>query len=178
MSEELAWATYESPIGKLTVVAGPRGIVRLSLPGHASRLPVEAERAMPEASAQLDQYFAGERRAFELALELRGAPLRRQVWERLLEIPYGETVGYGELARRIDEVLYEPGLQPHERPRAIGSVLACNPIAILVPCHRVIGADGSLVGYGGGLERKRMLLELERAEAVASSAKAEQLTLL
>ncbi|HET9164175.1 MAG TPA: methylated-DNA--[protein]-cysteine S-methyltransferase [Solirubrobacterales bacterium] len=112
-------------------------------------------------AAQLDAYFAGELRAFDLDLELRGDPFQRLVWERLLEIPFGETTSYGELARSIDASAYPAGLEPYRRPRLVGATLGRNPIPVVVPCHRVIGADGSLTGFGGGLERKRALLELE-----------------
>lgn len=116
---------------------------------------------MPDVAGQLDAYFAGERRVFELDLDLRGNPLQRAVWEQLLEIPYGETTTYGQMAKRIDEALYDPELEPYRRPRVVGAAIGRNPISVVVPCHRVIGADGSLTGYFGGLERKKVLLELE-----------------
>ena len=105
--------------------------------------------------------FAGEREAFGLDLDLRGTPLQRAVWGRLFEIPYRATTTYGEVAARIDESLYDPGLEPYERPRVVGAAIGRNPVPVVVPCHRVIGADGSLTGYFGGLERKRLLLDLE-----------------
>lgn len=111
-----------------------------------------SEEAFAPARAQLDEYFAGRRRSFDLALDPAGSPFELGVWRALLEIPYGETVSYGELAARIGH----PGA-----PRAVGVANARNPVAVVVPCHRVIGADGSLTGYGGGLERKRLLLDLE-----------------
>jgi len=155
------WTTFESPIGTLAVVAGPSGITNIHFEGHVPRLPQAARRAMPDVTGQLDSYFAGERRAFELDLDLRGAPLQREVWRRLLEIPYGETTTYGQIAKRIDEALYEPELEPYRRPRVVGAAIGRNPVPVVVPCHRVIGADGSLTGYYGGLERKKTLLDLE-----------------
>ncbi len=157
------WTILESPIGPLTVVAGARGrgIAHIHFDGHVPRLPEAARRPMPEAAGQLDAYFAGERRAFELDLDLHGGPLQRKVWQRLLEIPYGATTTYGEVAGRIDEDLYDAGLEPYRRPRVVGTAIGRNPVPVVVPCHRVIGADGSLTGYFGGLERKQLLLELE-----------------
>ncbi len=102
--------------------------------------------------AQLADYFAGHRQVFDLPLTMTGSPFQRRVWRALQDIPYGETISYGELARRI-------GVP--SAARAVGVANGHNPVCVIVPCHRVIGADGSLTGYGGGLERKRLLLELE-----------------
>lgn len=153
--------TCESPIGLLTVVAGSNGIANIHFEGHVPRLPAAGRRPMPEVAAQLESYFAGERQAFELDLDLHGAPLQRAVWGRLLEIPYGETTTYGQIAKRIDEALYDPALEPYRRPRVAGAAIGRNPVPVVVPCHRVIGADGSLTGYFGGVERKKLLLQLE-----------------
>ena len=117
---------------------------------------------MPDVVEQLEGYFAGERQAFDLPLDLRGTPLQLAVWQELLQIPYGTTTNYGELAARIDETLYRSDVEPYQRARAVGAANGRNPVAIIVPCHRVIGADGSLTGYGGGLHRKQALLDLER----------------
>jgi methylated-DNA-[protein]-cysteine S-methyltransferase len=161
------WTVYESPIGPLTLVAGPRGLIDLGFPGRL-RIPAAArERPMPEASAQLDAYFAGELRQFDLGLDLHGTPLEQAVWRALLEIPYGETASYGEQAAKIDPSLFDAGVEPWQRARVVGAANGRNPIAIIVPCHRVIGADGSLTGYGGGLERKRALLDLESTRQLA-----------
>jgi methylated-DNA-[protein]-cysteine S-methyltransferase len=163
MTFSSGWTICESPIGPLTVVAGARemGITHIHFDGHAPPLPEAARRPMPEVTGQLEAYFAGERQAFELDLDLHGKPLQRKVWQRLLEIPYGKTTTYGELAAQIDEGLYDAGLEPYKRPRVVGAAIGRNPVPVVVPCHRVIGADGSLTGFFGGLERKRLLLGLE-----------------
>jgi methylated-DNA-[protein]-cysteine S-methyltransferase len=161
MSLSPGWTTFESPIGSLTMVAGPEGITNIYFPGRVPRLEEAARRPMRETVDQLEAYFAGERRTFELDLDLRGAPLQLAVWRQLLEIPYGTTTTYGEVAGRIDESLYDPDLEPYKRARVVGTAIGRNPVAVVVPCHRVIGADGSLTGYYGGLQRKRTLLDLE-----------------
>ncbi len=155
------WTIYESPLGPLTAVAGPSGITNLHFPGRASGLNESERRAMPDLVNQLDEYFAGERQVFELDLDLRGSPLQQLVWARLREIPYGATVSYGELAGRVDRSAYPEDLEPYKRVRLAAAAIGRTPTPIIVPCHRVIGADGSLTGYGGGLERKQALLDLE-----------------
>lgn len=180
-NEEINWTIYESPIGPLTMVAGPKGVTNIHFPRHSPRLPDAARGSMPEEVGQLDAYFAGERQVFELDFDLYGAPLQLAVWQQLLEIPYGETTTYGDIAKRIDEPLYQPDLEPYKRARVVGAAIGRNPIPIVVPCHRVIGADGSLTGYYGGLQRKRVLLELEGSDAVRGSSQSEsspQLALL
>lgn len=178
---EIGWTVIESPIDPLTVVAGPEGIANVHFAGHAPALPKAARAPLPQATEQLGAYFAGERQAFELDLELRGAPLQLAVWRQLLEIPFGETATYGEIAGRIDESLYEPGLEPYRRARVVGAAVGRNPVAIVVPCHRVVGSDGSLTGFFGGLDRKRVLLELEgwdaSGRALRRPAMARQLAL-
>ncbi|HEX6688488.1 MAG TPA: methylated-DNA--[protein]-cysteine S-methyltransferase [Solirubrobacterales bacterium] len=161
MSRTVEWTTYESPLGLLTAIGGPGGIGRIHFPGHAPRLSEAARRPMTETIAQLDEYFAGERKGFDLPLDLDGSPLQKLVWARLRQIPYGSTISYGELAGEIEESAYPGGLEPHRRVRAAAAAVGQTPTPILVPCHRVIGADGSLTGYGGGLQRKRALLDLE-----------------
>jgi len=158
---QATWTVYESPIGPLTLVAGPGGLTDLSFPGRL-RVPAGAVKgAMPEVADQLDAYFAGELREFDLPLDPHGTPLQQAVWRALLEIPYGETASYGEQAAKIDPSLFETDVEPWQRARVVGAANGRNPIAIVVPCHRVIGANGSLIGYGGGLERKQALLDLE-----------------
>jgi methylated-DNA-[protein]-cysteine S-methyltransferase len=161
MTTSRSWIVHESPLGPLSVLAGPAGIRSVWFPGEAPALDPAAARPMPEVAAQLDAYFAGELRGFDLELELRGDPFQKLVWERLLEIPFGETTSYGAIAQSIEESAYPAGLEPYRRPRLVGATIGRNPIPIVVPCHRVIGADGSLTGFSGGLDRKRTLLELE-----------------
>ena len=124
---------------------------------------IESAATLAQAREQLEAYFAGELRAFTLPLRARGTPFQQQVWQALTRIPYGETTSYGAIAAQIGM----PG-----SARAVGAANGQNPIAIVVPCHRVIGANGSLVGYGGGLERKTWLLSHE------ARISAEQLSLV
>ena len=119
---------------------------------------VRDDAGLAREVAELEAYFAGELREFEMTVEPEGTPFRRKVWAELARIPYGETWSYGELARRV--------VGRTGAARAAGAANGANPIAIVLPCHRVIGANGSLVGYGGGLSRKAMLLAHERGEGV------------
>jgi len=148
---ELLLAADDTALRRLSFQSGPRpwGIPRDWAPGTNAVLATTA--------AQLEEYFAGERRAFDLPLGFDGTAFQQQVWRALLEIPYGETTSYGEIARRIGK--------PPSASRAVGLANGSNPIAIVVPCHRVIGTNGSLTGFGGGLERKRTLLDLEAGAA-------------
>jgi methylated-DNA-[protein]-cysteine S-methyltransferase len=141
--------TISSPIGPLRLtVADDGALTRVDFgAGDASDDPRFAA-----ATAQLHEYFSGRRTAFDLPLRPHGSPFEQLVWAELLQIPYGETASYAEIAARIGH----PG-----KARAVGRANARNPIAIVCPCHRVIGSDGSLTGYAGGLETKRALLELE-----------------
>ena len=144
---------YDSPVGRLGLMGEGDALTALILPNQP--VPLIAERETPvlrETQKQLAAYFAGKLRAFDIPLRLEGTPFRMRVWEELQRIPYGQVLSYGELARRIG--------QPHAA-RAVGGANHHNPIAILVPCHRVIAADGTLGGYGGGLDLKRTLLTLE-----------------
>jgi methylated-DNA-[protein]-cysteine S-methyltransferase len=152
-----AWVAYESPLGELTLVGGAGGLRRVFFPGHASGLNEadRSEEALADAVRQLDEYFAGEREGFELDLDLRGDGFQLAVWDQLLQIPYGETVSYGEIAERIGR----PG-----EARDVGSAVARTPVPIIVPCHRVVAGDGALTGYLGGLERKQALLDLESSQ--------------
>jgi methylated-DNA-[protein]-cysteine S-methyltransferase len=164
-SPTATWTIYDSPLGPLTIAAGPRGLTDLRFPGKL-KVPDEAAKSpMPEVTDQLDAYFAGELREFDLPLDLRGSRLQLAVWRELLAIPYGSTLSYGELASRIDPSLFHTQTEPWQRARAVGGANGRNPVSIIVPCHRVIGADGSLTGYGGGLQRKQALLDLERRTA-------------
>jgi methylated-DNA-[protein]-cysteine S-methyltransferase len=149
----MPFTVFDSPLGELTLVADPDGVLRrLYFPGTAPALPVadhDPER-LAAATEQLEQYFRGERTRFELRLDYGGTPFQHSVWDALRTIEYGTTTTYGALARAL-------GAQP----RAVGAAVGATPIPIIVPCHRVIGSDGSLTGYGGGLPRKRALLDLE-----------------
>jgi len=166
MSEVGHWTIYESPLGPLTLVATPGGALSaLRFPNHGPRLDEADRRPIAAATAQLEEYFAGERQGFELPFDLAGPPLRQMVWKRLREIPFGTTISYGELAESIDPAAFPSGLEPHERIRAAAGAVARTPVPIVVPCHRVVGADGSLTGYLGGLQRKQALLDLERRVA-------------
>jgi methylated-DNA-[protein]-cysteine S-methyltransferase len=159
---ETGWTVYESPIGALTLIAGRNGLRGIHFPGRSPRLVEAARIPMPAVTERLDRYFAGELRAFDLELDLRGGPLQMAVWGLLLEIPYGRTASYGELADQVETSSYPDGLEPYKRPRLVGAAVGRTPTPIVVPCHRVIGSDGSLTGYGGGLHRKQALLDLER----------------
>ena len=157
-AKQLIYTAIESPIGELLLVGDGEALRGLYMQQGKRPMRIQefwrsAEEPFAQASAQLGQYFAGERTEFDLPLRPIGSLFQRRVWNELEGIPYGETLSYGELARRIDH----PG-----EARAVGSANGRNPISIVIPCHRVIGADGSLTGYGGGLERKRFLLELEK----------------
>jgi O-6-methylguanine DNA methyltransferase len=165
--EAIAIGAVDSPFGSLRLAASERGIVRLLFPRGSGRGFSDwlaksfrgAERvdwlpALDKARQELDEYFAGRRTEFTVPLDLRGTDFQLTVWRALCAIPYGQTRSYADVARDI------------ARPsavRAVGGANNANPVAILVPCHRVINADGTLGGYGGGLEIKRRLLALERA---------------
>jgi len=151
--------TIESPIGLLTLTKDEGVLTGVHM--HDQRhAPAPApdwtrdDAAFADVVEQLGAYFAGELREFDVAMGLRGTDFQRQVWAGLCEVPYGETISYGELARRVGNP---------KASRAVGLANGRNPVAIIVPCHRVIGADGSLTGYGGGLDRKVWLIEHERA---------------
>ncbi|HKE43248.1 MAG TPA: methylated-DNA--[protein]-cysteine S-methyltransferase [Steroidobacteraceae bacterium] len=167
MTTPIYWHEIDSPIGRL-LLAGERDqltLVRFQSAARSRRPQPEwvADAARFDAvTRQLSEYFAGERQVFDLELAMAGTPFQRAVWSALREIPYGETISYGELARRLG------------RPRAVravGSANGANPVPIIVPCHRVIGSDGSLTGFGGGLDMKRRLLALEGAACVDSSCR-------
>ena len=148
--------TYDSPLGQLTLIGDERALHELRFPGRGAPAPSGGDDQVPPAPLraaidQLDAYFAGELQQFELQLALDGTPFQRRVWDALRAIPYGTTTTYGALARELGTA----------EPRAIGGAVGRTPVPIIVPCHRVIGADGSLTGYGGGLDRKRTLLAFE-----------------
>ena len=163
-STQRTYVVVDSPIGPLTIVAKCAAIVALYMDAQRHAPGPEAfgfagdvtDEPFATAASQLADYFAGHRTEFDLPLAPSGTQFQRKVWAGLCAIPYGQTVSYGELARRVGS----PAAS-----RAVGLANGKNPIAIVVPCHRVIGADGSMTGYGGGLDRKRFLLALERGGA-------------
>ncbi|MGH2895551.1 MAG: methylated-DNA--[protein]-cysteine S-methyltransferase [Solirubrobacteraceae bacterium] len=173
----LAWTVYESPLGPLTLVGDDSGLRAIYFPGRSGPLAEATRDPVPfaEAMTQLAQYFAGERRRFDLALALEGTPFQRRVWAVLRTIPYGETRSYGEVADEIGRL---------DRIRAVGAAVGRTPVPIIVGCHRVIGAHGSLTGYGGGVHRKQALLDLESrgsgggAQVAATNWAGRQLSLL
>lgn len=144
----------DSPIGGLRIHASAGLVTAIGFGAERPRGERTSDRLLDRVEQQLGEYFAGERHQFDLPLASDGTEFQKKVWSELLRIPYGETASYGEIARRLG---YEPGIS-----RAVGAANGANPIPVVVPCHRVIGADGSLTGYAGGVERKRTLLDLER----------------
>jgi len=150
----MASTVVDSPIGPLGLIATEAGLTGVSF--HAHAFPSEGSSPiLEEAVAQLASYFQGERTSFDLPLDVHGSEFQRRCWLALATIPYGQTVSYGEQARRLG---YGP-----EKARAVGAANGQNPLPLVLPCHRVIGADGSLTGFGGGLPMKRFLLEHEGA---------------
>lgn len=156
-AEPRIYATTASPIGELLLVGDGEALRGLYM--QEGRVPKRIrpgwrrdDAALAGVVAQLGEYFAGHRREFDVPVAFDGPPFQVQAWQALRDIPYGETVSYGEQARRIGHP---------DAARAVGAANGQNPIAVIVPCHRVIGSDGSLTGFGGGLARKRLLLDLE-----------------
>jgi methylated-DNA-[protein]-cysteine S-methyltransferase len=163
---DVAYDFVDSPVGSLLVAASPRGLCRISYDADAEQeldalarshglRVLRSSKPLDEARRELDEYFERKRRHFDLPLDI--APLadfNRRVLDELARVPYGEVVTYGQLASRV---------QRPRAARAVGTVMNRNPVPIVLPCHRVIGATGKLVGYGGGLERKEALLRLEGA---------------
>jgi methylated-DNA-[protein]-cysteine S-methyltransferase len=150
----VARTVVDTPIGPIGLVASETALEAVLFDGSRMR-PEGASPILDDAARQLDAYFAGDLIAFDLPLELRGTEFQRGCWLALASIPYGQTVSYGEQARRL-------GLGP-DAARAVGAANGRNPLPIVLPCHRVVGADGSLTGFGGGLATKRFLLEHEGA---------------
>ncbi|MFC5679235.1 methylated-DNA--[protein]-cysteine S-methyltransferase [Aeromicrobium endophyticum] len=144
----------DSPIGGLRIHVSAGLVTAIGFGASSPRGSRTPDPVLDRTEQQLVEYFAGDRTAFDLPLASDGTEFQKKVWSELLRIPYGETASYGDIARRLG---YEPGIS-----RAVGAANGANPIPIVVPCHRVIGADGSLTGYAGGIDRKRTLLELER----------------
>ena len=162
--ETLHYQVWESPIGSLLLVASAKGLMRLDFLHQESEVEriqtrhaaewIESASKLAPYRRELEEYFAGRRREFTFPLDLRGTEFQRQCWQALLGIPYGETRSYADIARAI---------RKPKAVRAVGGANHQNPVAIVVPCHRVIGSSGSLTGYGGGLPLKEKLLLLEGA---------------
>jgi methylated-DNA-[protein]-cysteine S-methyltransferase len=162
MTETMLHTTIESPVGDLLLIGDEQRLHGLYM--QEGRRPVAVRRhwssarePFAAASDQLGQYFGGERTEFDLRLAPVGTQFQEQVWDALRRIPYGRTASYGEIAR---------GIGHPTASRAVGMANGSNPISIIVPCHRVIGTDGKLTGYAGGVERKRLLLQLEGVTAL------------
>jgi len=156
-----AASVMDSPVGRLYLAATDDGLTHVLFVAQMDREPrtvartAAATRIVKETERQLAAYFAGRRREFDVPLAPVGTEFQREAWKALADVPFGETISYAELAKRMN------------RPRAVravGAANGANPIPIILPCHRVIGADGTLTGYGGGLETKRRLLSLEGVE--------------
>jgi methylated-DNA-[protein]-cysteine S-methyltransferase len=156
-SEPNRWGVIETQFSTFAAwVDGDGRLTRFNLRARGAaavdRSAIHDERAIADVRAQVEEYCAGMRRAFDVERAARGSPFQHRVWEALMDVPYGATASYGEIARAIGEP---------QAARAVGMANAVNPIALIVPCHRIIGSDGSLTGYGGGLRMKRALLEHE-----------------
>jgi methylated-DNA-[protein]-cysteine S-methyltransferase len=163
-ASSVLFTIHPSPIGPLTLMGRDGHLTHLVLEDqvHATSAPPGSHRddaAFTEVRNQLDEYFAGSRTVFDVPVQLEGTEFQRAVWAQLCAIPYGSTISYGELARRVGNP---------KASRAVGLANGRNPIAVIVPCHRVIAGDGTLGGYGGGLERKAALLGLEAAHRAGS----------
>jgi methylated-DNA-[protein]-cysteine S-methyltransferase len=143
-----------SPVGELYLVASDKGLRGIYKKKQA--VPVEPSKVLDSASRELNEYFSGDRKKFSVPLDLEGTDFQKKVWAELIKIPYGTTVSYREIATRI---------RSPKAVRAVGSANGKNPLCIVVPCHRVIAADGGLGGYSGGLKMKSKLLELEGLES-------------
>ena len=144
---------YKSPVGDILVKADDEALLYLAFADGRGHERTETTPLIGELFAQLDEYFAGQRREFDMPLKMYGTIFQQAVWAALMQIPYGRTVSYGQLAAMIGRP---------SASRAVGGANHNNPISIIVPCHRVVGSTGKLTGYGGGLDKKAFLLELEK----------------
>ena len=143
----------ETPIGKIYIAEENNKIIEINLDSKKNNYEIKNTKVLNLAEKQLLEYFEGKRKKFDLPLKLKGTPFQEKVWNELLKIPYGETRTYGEIAKNIEKP---------KAARAVGMANHNNPISIVVPCHRVIGVNNRLVGYGLGLDKKQYLLELEK----------------
>jgi methylated-DNA-[protein]-cysteine S-methyltransferase len=162
MDSRIFYTTLDSPVGALFITSNGEAITELFMDKHkGGPKPIgdwrRDDALFREVADQLRAYFAGELTEFDLRLATGGAPFQKRVWAELQKIPYGSTISYGELARQVGNP---------KASRAVGAANGSNPISIIIPCHRVIGSNGKLTGYGGGIERKKFLLEFE-AETLA-----------
>lgn len=158
ITDKIFFSVMKSPIGPLTLTSNGKALTGVYFEGRQGTTALDSnwerdDSRLRAATEQLEQYFAGELSAFQLPLSPQGTPFQRKVWDALVRIPFATTLSYGELASRVGV----PG-----GARAVGRANGSNPLAVIVPCHRVIGSDGSLTGYGGGEDRKRWLLNFER----------------
>ena len=166
MNEIVRWCRIDTPLGTVRIVARGDAIAGVWFDGQKyDAVPDASWRELPvdpllrDAARQLEEYFAGRRGRFDVALAPQGTAFQQSVWRAIATVPAGRTASYGDLARRIG------------RPsavRAVGAAVGRNPLSVIVPCHRIVGSDGSLTGYAGGLERKRALLALEHVEVDAA----------
>lgn len=157
IEDELRYELLDGPFGRVLLLAGAQGLRRIHFQAGPAPLDIAPgwtrdPAALAEAAAQLEAYFAGEREAFDLPLDPRGTPFQREVWAELRRIPYGQTRSYAQLAAALGRP---------EASRAVGAANGGNPLAVVIPCHRVLGADGALRGYAGGTAIKAGLLQLE-----------------
>ena len=143
----------ETPIGKIYIAEENNKIIEINLDSKKNNYEIKNTKVLSLAEKQLLEYFEGKRKKFDLPLKLKGTPFQEKVWNELLKIPYGETRTYGEIAKNIENP---------KAARAVGMANHNNPISIVVPCHRVIGVNNKLVGYGLGIDKKQYLLELEK----------------
>jgi methylated-DNA-[protein]-cysteine S-methyltransferase len=166
MHEQVAIGSLDTPIGNLWMACSEQGVCKLVFPGEGAKAKIErwlaehqptptltaANTLLERTEAELDEYFAGTRRAFTLPLDFQGSAFHQRVWRALTQIPHGHTFSYGKLAQELDAP---------KAARAVGAACGANPVPIIAPCHRVLGSDGSLHGFGGGLPVKAWLLRHE-----------------
>ncbi|MEZ9566562.1 methylated-DNA--[protein]-cysteine S-methyltransferase [Vibrio artabrorum] len=154
MEETTYKLLYDAPIGKMIIISNGNAVIEIDHINTELELIENPDELCLKVSRQLDEYFAGERKHFDLPLQRAGTDFQRKAWAALTTIPYGETISYGEQAKRMDNP---------KAVRAVGGANGKNPFSIVVPCHRVIGANGTLTGYTGGMNRKEWLLDFERS---------------
>jgi methylated-DNA-[protein]-cysteine S-methyltransferase len=153
METQVHIAYYSSPIGLLEITGNEEGILSVHFMDTKKKAASAVHPSLKECMYQLDEYFKGIRKEFGLKLNPKGTAFQQKVWEQLLKVPFGKTASYLDISKLIGDV---------KAIRAVGNANGCNPIAVIIPCHRVIGSDGKLVGYGGGIKRKEWLLNHER----------------